>query len=134
MKTKLSHILIVLMVMAIMLVSGCIDDETAPTGDDRIVEFDRTVELISIRDLLENREKYDGVEVAIKGTIINQCSRGCKFNINDGTGVMFVEMIGEAWEKPIPPSIGKIVEVRGTFYQAPRPQVIVVKVGDVIVR
>ncbi len=126
MKTKLS--IIILMVMAIMLVSGCIDDETAPTGDDR------TVELISIRDLLENREKYDGVEVAIKGTIINQCSRGCKFNINDGTGVMFVEMIGEAWEKPIPPSIGKIVEVRGTFYQAPRPQVIVVKVGDVIVR
>lgn len=48
--------------------------------------------------------------------------------------IIFVQMLEEAWESPLPPSIGKTVEVRGTFYQAPRPHVIVVKVGDVIVR
>jgi len=122
MKIKLG--LILLMVMATVLASGCV----SPTEDDRAVE------LISIRDLLENREKYDGAEVAIKGTIVTQCARECKFNVNDDTGVMFVQMIEEAGENPIPQSIGKTVEVRGTFYQAPRPHIIVVKVGDVIVR
>jgi uncharacterized protein YdeI (BOF family) len=126
MKIKLG--LVLLMILAITFASGCVDDETAPTGDDR------TVEQTSIQDLLENRGKYDGAEVAIKGTIISQCMRGCKFNVNDGTGVIFVQMLGEAWERPLPQSIGKTVELRGTFYQNPRPHIIVMRPEQVRVR
>lgn len=117
MKIKLSLLLIVLMIVAIALISGWV----LLTGDDR------TVELNSSWDLLTNKEEYNGKDVAIKGKIITQCARGCMFDVDDGTGVIFVEMKGEAWEKPLPPSIGKTVEVRGTFFQSPRPHIIVEK-------
>ncbi len=115
MKIKSKHILIILVVTAIGLVGGYVlsreGNRTGPPAEDN-----NPAELIYIEDLLENREEYHGKSVAIRGAIVTQCARGCKFNVDDGTGVIFVEMLEEAWESPLAPSIGKTVEVRGTFY------------------
>jgi uncharacterized protein YdeI (BOF family) len=127
MKTKLGLILLIVIVTVVTAIILAI--WWAPPAGDR-----RPVEQISIQDLLENREYYNEKNIAIEGTIISQCSRGCKFNVDDGTGVIFVQMLGEAWERPLPPSMGKTVEVRGTFYQTPRPNMIVVRPEQVQVR
>ncbi|HSV31718.1 MAG TPA: hypothetical protein VLH40_06825 [Atribacteraceae bacterium] len=89
---------------------------------------------ITIEELMENSVEYEGKEVGISGTIVTQCSRGCKFTVNDDTGVLFVQMIEEAWEKPLPPSVGKTVELRGVFQLNPRPHINVLEAEKVRVR
>jgi hypothetical protein len=84
------------------------------------------VEQVSIRDLFDHPDRYDGRTVIVRGKITTLCVRGCRFNLDDGTGVLFVQLEGKALERPLPRgSIGKRIEVRGVFHAAPRPILIV---------
>jgi hypothetical protein len=84
------------------------------------------VEPVAIRDLFNDRSRYDGTSVIVRGRITTQCVRGCQFNVDDGTGVLFVELVDEALERVLPRgSIGRRIEVRGIFRAAPRPSLVV---------
>lgn len=83
---------------------------------------------VAIEELIKNSNKYEGSWVLVKGTIITQCMRGCKFAIDDGTGVINVELVGKALDRLISQgSVGKQAQARGVFHQAPRPLVAVEK-------
>lgn len=81
---------------------------------------------VAIEELIKNSDKYEGNWVLVKGTIITQCIRGCEFALDDGTGVISVQLVGKALDRLIPRgSVGKQAQARGVFYQDPRPQVAV---------
>lgn len=83
---------------------------------------------MAIEELIESGESYEGREVLVKGTIITQCMRGCKFAIDDGTGVINVELVAKALDRLISQgSVGKQAQARGVFHQTPRPLVAVEK-------
>lgn len=83
---------------------------------------------VAVAELIENVDTYEGREVLVKGTIITQCMRGCTFAIDDGTGVINVELVEKALDRLISQgSVGKQVQARGVFHQAPRPLVDVEK-------
>ncbi len=84
------------------------------------------VEQVTIRDLFDRRDRYDGRTVLVRGRVTTQCVRGCRFNLDDGTGVLFVELVEGALEQVLPRgSIGRRIEVRGVFRAAPRPVLVV---------
>lgn len=92
-------------------------------------------EQVTIRALFDHRDQYDGRIVIVRGKITTQCPQGCRFNLDDGTGVLFVELVDKALERALPPgSIGKQIEVRGVFHAAPRPALIVDDPGGVVWR
>lgn len=83
---------------------------------------------VAVEELIENGDTYEGREILVKGTIITQCMRGCRFAIDDGTGVVNVELVEEALDRLISQgSVGKQAEARGVFHQDPRPLVAVEK-------
>lgn len=84
------------------------------------------VKQVTIRELFDHRDRYDGKTVVVRGKITTQCVRGCRFNLDDGTGVLFVELVEDALERVLPRgSIGKRIEVRGVFHAEPRPTLVV---------
>jgi hypothetical protein len=91
-------------------------------------DVDSAVAQVAIEELIGNGDTYEGREVLVKGTIITQCMRGCKFALDDGTGVINVELVEKALERLIAQgSVGKQAQARGVFHQSPRPLVAVEK-------
>ncbi len=90
------------------------------------------VEKATIRQLLDNRDRYHGATVLVEGKVATQCVvRGCWFILEDQTGVILVELVEEALDNPIPRgSIGRAVQVRGKFFFAPRPRIVLERPED----
>ena len=64
--------------------------------------------------------------MAVRGTILTQCIRGCRFSLDDGTGVVNIELVGEAEANLLMQgSVGRIVEVRGVVEGSSRPMILV---------
>jgi len=83
---------------------------------------------VAVEELIDNGGTYEGREILVKGTIITQCMRGCRFAIDDGTGVINVELVEKALDRLISQgSVGKQAQARGVFHQDPRPLVAVEK-------
>ena len=83
---------------------------------------------VAVAELIENGDTYEGREILVKGTIITQCMRGCRFALDDGTGVINVELVEKALDRLISQgSVGKQAQARGVFHQDPRPVVAVEK-------
>jgi len=109
-------------------VAGAADLPAGGVGPDAGEEASTgaRVEQVAIRDLFDHRDRYNGRTVLVRGKITTQCVRGCQFNLDDGTGVLLVELVEEALERVLPRgSIGKRIEVRGVFHAAPRPALVV---------
>jgi hypothetical protein len=80
----------------------------------------------TIDELIQNQALYEGRSIALTGTILTQCTAGCEFALDDGTGVLSVQLEGKGKDRLIPlGKVGKRIEIRGTFRAAPRPQVVV---------
>jgi len=70
--------------------------------------------VLEIDHLVENVDSYLGKSVAVRGMILAQCIRGCRFTLDDGTGVVNIELVDEALEEVLMKgSVGRTVEVRG---------------------
>ncbi len=81
---------------------------------------------LSVDELIQNTSQYTGREVAVRGTILTQCIRGCQFSLDDGTGVVGIELVEEALENVLMTgSVGRIVEVRGVVEGSSRPLILV---------
>jgi uncharacterized protein YdeI (BOF family) len=66
---------------------------------------------VTVRQLIDHTEEYAGHPVSLTGTIVVECSQGCWFFLNDGTGLIYVDL------KPagltIPQKVGARVTIRG---------------------
>lgn len=79
---------------------------------------------VSVRQLTSAGAEYVGQEVVLTGRILNLCVRGCQLSLDDGTGVMSVELVDDALSNTIPfRSVGRQIEVTGVFRLIPRPHV-----------
>ena len=82
--------------------------------------------ILAVRDLIENAADYEGMEVQLQGKILTQCIRGCQFTLDDGTGVVGVELVDDALENVLMRgSVGRTVLLRGVVEASPRPLVLV---------
>jgi hypothetical protein len=65
----------------------------------------------TIRELIDNSEKYAGQTISLTGTIALECPEGCWFFLDDGTAKIYVDL------KPagltIPQKVGSRVILRG---------------------
>jgi hypothetical protein len=82
--------------------------------------------VLELGQLIEHAEHLDGQEVTVEGVILTQCIVGCRFTIEDPTGVANIELDGEALENTLAGgSVGRLVRVRGTIRLAPNPVLMV---------
>jgi hypothetical protein len=80
----------------------------------------------TIDELIQNQALYEGSPIALTGTILTQCTAGCEFALDDGTGVLSVQLEGKGKDRLIPlGKVGKKIEIRGTFRAASRPQIVI---------
>ncbi len=80
----------------------------------------------TVDELIQNAAAYEGQPVVLRGTILTQCTAGCEFALDDGTGVLSVQLEGKGKDRLIPlGKIGKKIEVHGVFRAAPRPQIVI---------
>ncbi len=80
----------------------------------------------TIDELIQNQALYEGSPIALRGTILTQCTAGCEFALDDGTGVLSVQLEGKGKDRLIPlGKVGKKIEIHGVFRAAPRPQIVI---------
>jgi len=80
----------------------------------------------TIDELIQNHALYEGSSIALRGTILTQCTAGCEFALDDGTGVLSVQLEGKGKDRLIPLGrVGKKIEIHGVFRAAPRPQIVI---------
>jgi hypothetical protein len=80
----------------------------------------------TIDELIQNQALYEGRPIALRGTILTQCTAGCEFALDDGTGVLSVQLEGKGKDRLIPlGKVGKKIEIQGVFRAAPRPQIVI---------
>ncbi|MCX6099775.1 MAG: hypothetical protein NTX69_07150 [Candidatus Bipolaricaulota bacterium] len=80
----------------------------------------------TIDELIQNLALYEGSPIALRGTILTQCTAGCEFALDDGTGVLSVQLEGKGKDRLIPlGKVGKKIEIHGVFRADPRPQIVI---------
>jgi len=83
-------------------------------------ESGSTITIATIDELIAGASSYGSREIIARGTIVTQCIAGCTFSLEDGTGVVSVELIDDALDNVLSGgSIGRQVEVRGTVERSP---------------
>lgn len=109
-----------------------VDVPEQPVGEamdeamDEVMDGEQFYTVANIDTLMANASMYANKEVVVTGTIVTQCIRGCQFSLEDGTGVVAVELVDEALEKILERgSVGKKVEVRGILERSPRLLIVV---------
>ncbi len=105
-----------------------VDVPEQPVGEamNEVMDGEQFYTVANIDTLMANASMYANQEVVVTGTIVTQCIRGCQFSLEDGTGVVAVELVDEALEKILERgSVGKKVEVRGILERSPRLLIVV---------
>ena len=77
--------------------------------------------IATLDDLFANAAAYANKEIVARGTIVTQCISGCTFSLEDGTGVVAVDLVDDALDHVLDGgSIGRRVEVRGVVETSPQ--------------
>lgn len=80
----------------------------------------------TVDELIQSAAAYEGTAVSLSGTILTQCTAGCEFALDDGTGVLSVQLEGKGKDRLIPlGKVGKKIAIQGVFHAAPRPQIVI---------
>ena len=78
---------ILLIVFISVIIAGCV--EKSKVYGQAISDNSA----ITIKELQDKKKDYSGKVVKIKGKIADVCQdMGCWFNVNDGTGIMYVDL------------------------------------------
>jgi len=103
----LAGILIVTLLMA-----GCTSQPvSAGTISDEVLPGS-----VSLGEIVKLPLAYDGKEVVVKGKISSECGSGCWFMLDDGTGILYVDLAPNNFA--IPQMQGSTVEVKGIIHVA----------------
>jgi hypothetical protein len=68
-----------------------------------------TITQVKVKDILS--KAYTGKDVSFEGKITLECGSGCWFNLEDGTGKVYVDLLPSNFA--IPQWVGKSVVVNG---------------------
>ncbi len=99
--------------------------ETVQNNNQPAADFGPIV-VDSLDELFANAAAYSNKAVVVRGTIVTQCISGCTFSLEDGTGVIGVELIDDALDHVLDGgSIGRLVEVRGTVEVSPHLAIVI---------
>jgi uncharacterized protein YdeI (BOF family) len=66
---------------------------------------------VTVRQLIDHSEEYAGRPVSLTGKIVVECSQGCWFFLDDGTGLIYVDL--QPAGLTIPQKVGERVTMRG---------------------
>jgi len=102
-------LIIVTLAIAFVFSTGCTTQPnvgsapaaTTPVGSSRI------------SDIVKDPGAYDGKDLVIKGKIANECVSGCWFMLDDGTGLIYVDLAPNNFA--IPQLQGQEIIVAGTI-------------------
>jgi uncharacterized protein YdeI (BOF family) len=92
----------------LVLAGGCGSSESGDLYGEPL----SGLEIAKVRDILARPGEYDGKAVALQGKIAQECPSGCWFNLQDDTGVIYVDINPSGFA--IPQYAGKKVTVEGT--------------------
>jgi uncharacterized protein YdeI (BOF family) len=101
---RLCQILVVGLILLSLL--GC---ESARTPSAQVTPANAVP--VTVKQLMERSEEYAGHSVILTGKIVVECSQGCWFLLNDGTGLIYVDL--QPAGLTIPQKVGVRVTVRG---------------------
>ena len=97
---------------------------TPPAASEE--ESDSAIIVATLDELIAAASSYGNREIIVRGTIVTQCIRGCQFSLEDGTGVVAVELVDDALDNVLTRgSVGRQVEVRGVIEGSPRIVIVV---------
>ena len=68
-------------------------------------------EKINIKGVLASPKSYEGKTIEVEGKIVNECPTGCWFNLDTGSGVVYVDLNPSGMA--IPQRVGKKAKVKG---------------------
>ncbi len=102
-------------------------EETTPASDTAVAGTPPLGPVaLTVWELASAGVEYAGREVVLTGRVLSLCIRGCQLSLDDGTGVMPVELVDDALRNTIPlRSVGRQIEITGVFRLSPRPHVTV---------
>ncbi|MCX6689992.1 MAG: hypothetical protein NTZ39_09950 [Methanoregula sp.] len=95
-----------------VLIAGC-TTQPAPAGTPSAPVSTGSV---SIGEIVKDPAAYEGKEVVMKGKITNECGSGCWFMLEDGTGLIYVDLAPNNFA--IPQLQGATVVVKGVIHVA----------------
>lgn len=86
-------------------------------------------ETVKIQDIINNETAFDGQYVVIEGKITSECGSGCWFIVDDGTGLLYVDI------KPnnlfIPQKTGSDVKIYGKITTVDNDPLMIGKVMEI---
>ena len=98
------------MLIATILITGCtsqpISGETTSTP--------ALPGSVSVGEIVKLPFAYDGKVVVVKGKIASECGSGCWFMLDDGTGIIYVDLAPNNFA--IPQLQGSTVTVKGVIH------------------
>lgn len=71
---------------------------------------------VSVGEIVKLPQAYEGKEVVVKGKIASECGSGCWFMLDDGTGIIYVDLAPNNFA--IPQLQGSTVMVKGVIHVA----------------
>jgi hypothetical protein len=66
---------------------------------------------VTVRQLIDSTEKYAGRKISMTGTVVLECTEGCWFFLDDGTGKIYIDLKVAGLQ--IPQKIGDRVVLSG---------------------
>lgn len=90
----------------LIMLSGC---TSAPTPAPQPTA--QNAPWVTVRQLIDDSEEYSGQKVSLTGKIIIECTEGCWFFLDDGTGKIYVSLKEAGLD--IPQKIGSQVILVG---------------------
>jgi uncharacterized protein YdeI (BOF family) len=100
--------LVALLAAVLLLSVGCGRSESGNVYGEAVSGLGLT----KVSDILARPGEYDGKTVALQGKIAQECPSGCWFNLQDETGVIYVDINPSGFA--IPQFTGKKITVEGT--------------------
>ncbi len=97
---------LLIILLIILSVAGCSGNSSDKYGVN-ITEK----RVVSVKDIYTNPNEYLNQTVRLEGKIVQECSSGCWFFLEDETGTIFVDINPSGLS--IPPKVGKKVVVEG---------------------
>lgn len=81
---------------------------TTPAAEE---EAPAVPSIVKIATIMESATGYSGKDVILEGKIVNECGAGCWFNLQDDTGIIYVDLAPN--NLYIPQKVGSKARVYG---------------------
>jgi len=114
MKTKYLCLFVISSLMVFSLLAGCTDKEKSyvSASSEKNKENKGTqAEAVSVKQVLAKPEKYKGKKVKLQGKIVRECPTGCWFDLQDTSGIIYIELSTAGIA--IPQKVGSTAVVEG---------------------